>query len=271
TVLPLLVSTYDREGDRLIPGMGTPGPRALTFAPVLDIGLTPLPDLLATAITTCRTLLGGEVEIEFALTWDGTTGDHLQLGLLQMRPMAGSAESVTLPALEPGAPSVLTASVRVLGNGRVSGIHDVVCAWPDRFDAAKTPQAAAAIARFNRELMAAGRPYLLIGFGRVGSSDPWLGIPVQWGEIAGAAVIVEGPGPGMTSVDPSQGSHFFHNLCNLHVLYFTLDPTQGETIDWEWLATQKVLAERESVRHIRLASPLQVLADGASGRGVIIK
>ena len=113
------------------------------------------------------------------------------------------------------------------------------------------------------------RPYVLIGFGRWGSSDPWLGIPVTWPQISGARVIIEATLPEM-HVDASQGSHFFHNLLSFHVQYFTVRHTGEYAIDWAWLDRQPALAETDFLRHVRLAEPLQVRVDGRCGRGVIL-
>lgn len=121
----------------------------------------------------------------------------------------------------------------------------------------------------NASLIAAGRPYLLIGFGRWGSSDPWLGIPVTWPQISGARVIVEATLPDM-HVDASQGSHFFHNMISFHVPYFTVRHTHGGRIDWAWLERQSVVSETQLVRHVRAEAPLRVRVDGHQGRGVIL-
>jgi hypothetical protein len=133
---------------------------------------------------------------------------------------------------------------------------------------AHTRRIAAEIETIDRDLTAAGRPYLLIGFGRWGSSDPWLGVPVAWSQIAGAKVIVEASLPG-ASPDPSQGTHFFHNLTSFGVPYLTVRHTGPYAIDWEWLDRQPAANETELVRHVRLASPLRVKVDGRTGCGVI--
>ena len=125
----------------------------------------------------------------------------------------------------------------------------------------------------NRRLLEESRPYLLLGFGRWGSSDPWLGIPVKWGQIAGARVIVESTLPGMDK-EPSQGAHFFHNLISFQVSYLCVrhDETSAagaRTIDWDWLDRQPCATETEYVRHVRLEQPLRIKVDGRSGRGAV--
>jgi hypothetical protein len=174
--------------------------------------------------------------------------------------------------LDAGGPAgVLLQSHQVLGNGVNRRIADIVYVDPERFDAARTPAIAREVDQFNTELRREQRPYLLIGPGRWGSSDPWLGIPINFSQINGARVVVEIALPQM-NVDPSQGSHFFQNLTSLRIGYFTvpLQRTEG-FIDWEWLQTQPPVRATEHLRHVRLDHPLEVRIDGRIGHGVILK
>ena len=158
-----------------------------------------------------------------------------------------------------------------MGNGIVDDIRDVVFARPEAFDAKFSRVVAGEIDTVNRTLVREGLPYLLIGFGRWGSSDPWLGIPVIWSQVSGAKVIVEAALPGV-NVEPSQGSHFFHNLSSFQVSYFTVRHAAAEGgIDWPWLSQQEVVEETRFLRHVRLRDPLEVRVDGRTGRGVIRK
>jgi hypothetical protein len=163
---------------------------------------------------------------------------------------------------------LLLASERVMGNGVIDGISDIVYVKPDSFEARHTSTIASELDRLNRDLVAEGRPYLLIGFGRWGSADPWLGIPVVWGQIGGAKVIVEATLPEM-NVDPSQGSHFFHNITSFRVSYFSVHHASRPGIDWAWLGRQRSVAETTFLRQLRLAAPLIVKVDGRAGRGAI--
>jgi hypothetical protein len=168
-------------------------------------------------------------------------------------------------------PAVLAGSERVMGNGIVDDIRDVVYLRPEAFDPKYSRSMAGEIERTNRELLREGRPYLLIGFGRWGSSDPWLGVPVTWSQVSGARVIVEATLPGM-SVEPSQGSHFFHNLSSFRVSYFTIRHGGAVgSIDWEWLDGKPAASETSWLRHVRLPEPIEVRVDGRTGRGVIRK
>ncbi len=267
--LRLVASTYDGRSDRLSSGVGIRGPRALTFAPMLVIEEYPLNDLLKAVLRICQDALGAPVEIEFAATFppEGDDGPA-RFGFLQVRPMAVSEDvvDVDLDALDRG--SVLAASERVMGNGVVTGVRDVVYVKPETFEAVHSRAVGEEIARINLDLVERGVPYLLIGFGRWGSSDPWLGIPVAWSQIGGARAIVEATLPAM-NVDLSQGSHFFHNISSFGVSYFSV-PFDGDfPIDWAGLARHAAVAETEFVRHVRLPRPLRISVDGRQGRGAI--
>jgi hypothetical protein len=177
-------------------------------------------------------------------------------------------EAVSLDLADLKGEGVLLATEQALGNGARDDIRDVVFLKPDVFDARATREIAEELEGINRELVAEGTPYLLIGFGRWGSSDPWLGVPVDWGQISGARVIVEASRPDMI-FDMSQGSHFFHNVISFRVLYLSLKHTGPYAIDWDWLTAQTSVRETAHVRHARLAAPLTVKVDGRGGRGVI--
>ena len=260
-------STYDAEADRLAPGLGRPGPRVLDFAPTLVWNELPLVPALRRLLAVCEEELYGPVEIEFALSLPDA--GPARLGFLQVRPLLVSADAVELAEDELVAPGTLVASTAALGNGRAE-LRDVVYVEPTRFEARLTPAIALEIEGLNRGLLEAGRPYLLIGFGRWGSADPWLGIPVRFDQIAGARGIVEAALPHMNP-EPSQGSHFFHNLQSLSVLYLTVPLASARAIDWDWLASQKVVARTEHVRHVRSERPLTLRVDGRTRRGVVTR
>jgi Pyruvate phosphate dikinase, AMP/ATP-binding domain len=262
-----VASTWDPGSDRLVPGTARPGPRVLDFAPLLVHGDVPLVSLVRKLLAACEPALGGPVEIEFALGLP--PAEPARLGFLQVRPLVVSRDVVGVSEADLEGPGVVIASRAALGNGRQE-VEDVVFVEPDRFEARHTPSIATQIERFNRALGEAGRPYLLIGFGRWGSTDPWLGIPVRWDQIAGARGIVEATLPQM-SPEPSQGSHFFHNLSSFGVLYFTVSHARGRGIDWTWLMSQEVVDRTEHVRHVRSGRPLVLRVDGRCGRGVAVR
>ena len=234
-VLRYLASTYDARSERLSMGVGIRGPRALTFAPLLVLEEYRLNDLLRSLLALCSDAMGGPVEIEFAVTFPENGDGPAQFGFLQVRPMAVSSAVVELDITAIPREDLLLASDRVMGNGVVDDVQDVVYVRPEHFEARHTPAIASEIARLNLDLVDAGRPYLLVGFGRWGSSDPWLGIPVEWSQIGGARAIVEATLPSM-NVDLSQGSHFFHNISAFNVSYFSVAFDGERPIDWDGLA-----------------------------------
>lgn len=266
--LRLLASTYDSRSERVVPGTGPDGPRILNFDPILVGEEIPVNNLVKALLAACEEAVDAKVEIEFAMTWPRGEPAPARFGFLQVRPMVVSDEAVDVSDEEFDSPDLLAASSRVMGNGIVEGIRDVVYVRPDHFEARHTRQIASELERMNTPLQDEGRPYLLIGFGRWGSSDPWLGIPVDWGQICGAKVIVEATLPTM-NVDPSQGSHFFHNISSFKVSYFSVRYDRDRPIDWDWLAAQETVAETDLVRHVRLQSPLRVKVDGRTSRGAI--
>lgn len=263
-----VASTYDPDSDRLAPGTGRSGPRAVTFAPLLLLDEFPLNALVKRILAVCEDGIGEKVEIEFALNLDTPSRDPSSLGFLQVRPMVVSDERVDVLADELEGEGLLLSSDNVMGNGVVEGVRDVVYVKPEGFEAGKVRQAAMEIGAINREMLEARRPYVLIGFGRWGSSIPSLGIPVGWGDICGARAVVEATIPVM-NVDLSQGSHFFHNISSFGVSYFSVRHDGSHRVDWEWLARQPAIRESDTVRHVRASRPLVVKVDGRTGRGVI--
>jgi hypothetical protein len=159
----------------------------------------------------------------------------------------------------------------VLGNGVSHVIQDIVYVKPAVFDAAKSPQIAVEVDKLNSQLRNENIPYMLIGPGRWGSTDPWLGIPVKWSQISGVKVVLEVSLPSM-NVDPSQGSHFFQNMTSLRIGYFTIPLNSAkEFIDWPWLEGLPFISETPFLRHIRLAQPLKIMIDGRKSQGIILK
>ena len=266
-----LGSTYSHENGAVYDGLSRPGVRLVSFAPVLKHGVFPLAEILDLVLDIGRRGMNRATEIEFAVRLDVPPGAPREFGFLQMRPLVLSREGEALEIDESDSARVLCLSHKVLGNGRLDDLRCAVVVDFHRFDRAQSPQAARAVARFNAELLARGTPYLLIGVGRWGSTDPWLGIPVRWDDISGARVIVEA-GFRDFRVTPSQGSHFFQNLTSFQVGYFTANPELGEgSVDWDWLAAQSAEAEDGHVRLLRFERPLEVRMNGRQNRGVIYK
>jgi hypothetical protein len=264
------VSTYDAGSDRLNPGLGSRGPRALTFAPLLGSRFIPFNDLVKRLLALSEEVVGSPVEIEFAVNLDRRDLLPARFGFLQLRPMMVGGEKIDVSEDELVSENVLVASEAVLGNGSRNDIEDVVYIPPQSWDPNQTQLIAKEIEAVNQSLVQAGQPYLLIGFGRWGTSDPRLGLPVAWGQISGARVIVEATLPDVQP-DLSQGSHFFHNLLSFRVLYLSVEHHGALSIDWQWLAQQPMVRSTGRVVHTRLRAPLDVRVDGGSGRGVIVR
>lgn len=268
--LAAVASTYSAANERVYSGIGRPGVRLVTFAPVLKHGVFPLADVVRELLRLGRAGTRMPVEIEFAVDLEPEDGGPPEVGFLQLRPL-GSVEQARVDLPEVEAEAVLCESPRVLGNGHVDDVRDIVVIDPEAFDRGRSRETARHVAEFNRELVKAGRPYLLLGVGRWGSSEPWLGIPVAWEDIAGARVIVEA-GMRDFKVTPSQGTHFFQNLVSLDVGFFTVNEAVGEgRVDWDWLKGCSAHGERGCVRHLRFEEAVQAHVDGRRRRGVIVK
>jgi hypothetical protein len=215
--------------------------------------------------------MSSPVEIEFAVDLASAKAGRAEFGLLQMRPLALTREDEELEVGDADPAQLIARSSNVMGNGRVEGIRDLVVVDFLRFDRAGSVQAAATVGQFNAALGREGLPYLLIGVGRWGSTDPWLGIPVSWDQISGARAIVEA-GFRDFKVTPSQGTHFFQNLTSFNVGYFTVNPDEGDGfVDWSWLSAQPAVRESGPVRHLRFAEPIAVKMNGKTNSGIIFK
>jgi hypothetical protein len=277
--LRAVASTYSKDNHAVYDGVSRPGSRIVTFAPMLKHGTFPLAEILDDLVRAGEDALGNAVEIEFAVrlpqqaeSMDGQpTGQVAEFGFLQIRPLtlARDTEDLALDDVRPE--ELICQSSKVLGNGRIDNLRDIVVVDSQRFERSRSQEVGAAVARFNRLLNEQNRPYLLIGVGRWGSTEPWLGIPVEWDEISGARVIVEA-GFRDFRVTPSQGSHFFQNLTAFQIGYFTVNPDAGEgSVDWQWLTEQPAVEEEGCVRHLRFAEPIRVLMNSRTSQGVIFK
>ena len=270
-VLYLLASTFDPERDSVVPGIGPRGPRVLNFAPMLVQEEFSLNELVKALLNAAEKATNSKVEIEFALTFQNRPGEHTRarLGFLQVRSMVVSDQVVEVSVEDLCDPRAIVASDMVIGNGADDGIQDIVFVRPEQFSALRTPAVAQQLESINRELQQQHRPFLLIGFGRWGSSHPSLGIPVEWAQISGARAIVEATLPEM-NVELSQGSHFFHNLSSFRASYFMVPSGRPFGINWDWLNRQPVLHETDLVRHVRPKGRLSLRVDGRTRRGVIL-
>jgi hypothetical protein len=270
-VLAGLGSTYSVSNDAVYDGLSRKGPRVVTFAPILKHAQFPLADLLnlLTEMGTWGT--SSDVEVEFAVNLSVPEGQPKEFGFLQMRPQAMADDVMDARFEDINPDHILCRSDRVLGSGKIRGIRDLLVVDYKNFDRSRSAEAAQEVSRLNAKLVQEGKNYLLVGVGRWGSTDPFLGIPVTWDQIAGARVIVEA-GFRDLCVTPSQGTHFFHNLTSCNVGYFTVNPESGDgAVDWDWLYRQPAVETGTFFRHIRLPEPLTVLMNGKTREGFVLR
>ena len=268
--LNYIASTYDPYDQVIRDGLYPGGRKVITFANILQHDVFPLPRLLQLALKYGQEEMRRPVEIEFAANLShekDKTGDFF---LLQIRPIVDAKEVLDedLAALPDDA--LLLRSNNSLGHGVMNDICDVVYVKTANWSASRNPQIAGEIEKLNQQFLDEGRNYILVGPGRWGSSDPWLGIPVKWPHISAARVIVEA---GLTNyrVDPSQGTHFFQNLTSFGVGYFTINAYLGDgSYNEAFLNAQPALHETDFLRHVRFEQPAVVKMDGKKKRGVVM-
>ena len=266
-----VASTYSAENDSVYDGMSRSGKRVVTFAPILKHKVFPLAEILELVLEMGEWGIGTPVEIEFAGNMNVPAGAPKEFAFLQIRPLVLGVEVEDLEIEAINSSDVLCQSTQVLGNGVMRDIRDIVVVDINKFDRAKSKEVAKEIETFNRRLLALQRPYILIGVGRWGSQDEWLGIPVSWEQISGASVIVESAFKDF-DVTPSQGSHFFQNITSFRVGYFTVNSFNNlGFIDWEWLEKQEPVEQLEYTSHLRFAEPMTVKINGGQNKGVIMK
>lgn len=263
-------STYSHDNHAIYDGLSRKGMRIVNFAPVLKNKIFPLPDVLELLLDLGKWGMGTPVEIEFAVNMSSSI-QRREIGVLQVRPMVLQREMETLRINEKEISEAICFSENVMGNGIVKDIHDIIFVDFHRFERSKSRQVADEISYFNNRLISEGRQYVLIGVGRWGSLDPWLGIPVTWEKISGARAIVESNFKDFM-VSPSQGSHFFQNLTSFLVGYFTIDSFKEQGfVDWDWLLKQEATEKREFSSLLRFVNPLQVKMNGRENIGIICK
>ncbi|MDR1783360.1 MAG: phosphoenolpyruvate synthase [Dysgonamonadaceae bacterium] len=273
--LQYLSSTYDAQDQVLLDGY-YPGPsrKVITFSGVLNNDVFPLAEILDYVLKLGQTEMGRPVEIEFAVNLEKTPlkGVVGNFYLLQLRPIVDSKEVVDEDLLKIAPEDCLLKSRHALGHGVSNDVCDVIYVKTDNYSAANNPRIAEEIEQLNKIMLAEERNYVLIGPGRWGSNDPWLGIPVKWSHISNARVITES-GLENYRVDPSQGTHFFHNLTSFGAGYFTINPyIEGDGVyDEAYLNAQPALHETPFLRHIRFENPLSIKIDGRKSAGVVLK
>ncbi len=269
--LNYVASTYSPENDAIYDGTSRPGLRIFSLAPMLKYKTFPIAEILNGILEVGTWGMGAPVEIEFAVNLRRTNEAKNEFALLQMRPLVVDYEKEELNLKGYKENDLLCKSENALGNGIIRGIKDIVYVKLGSFNRAKTADIARELDKLNSKLTARKKKYILIALGRIGTKDPWLGIPVTWEQISGARTIVESNFQDMY-VEPSQGSHFFHNLTSFKVGYFTVDPFRNRGfLNWDWLDKLAKRRDMKYVAHVELDEPLTVKINGRTNEGVILK
>ncbi len=269
--LRFAASTYDDDSKMIRDGILHDGKRVITFSKVLNYKSFPLAEILDDLLKIGQRELNTPVEIEFAVNLDVPDGAPRTFDFLQIRPIVSEQRtSIDLDHIPEG--DVLIRSDWALGNGEINHIYDMVYVKTAGFNPVNNPEIAVSVGKVNAEMKAQKCNYILCGPGRWGSSDPWLGIPVDWPQISEARLIVES-GLHNYRVDSSQGTHFFQNLTSFRIGYFTINPytKDGGMYDIAFLDAQPAVYEDKYIRRVRCVAPLQILIDGKHMKGVVLK
>ncbi len=259
--MKLLASTYIPEEGRIRDSSHMPGYRVLTFAQILKYDPFPLPKILSEVLAMGQTGMGCPVELEFSVNLCQGGDCDPEFAFLQLRPMTARAELGQVEIGEEEKNQAFCYSHHALGNAERNDLADILYIKQDSFDPARTPEIAHEIGKLNGALLKSGRKYLLVGPGRWGSADRWLGIPVTWAEICGVGAMIE-ISSSQLKADPSQGSHFFHNITSLGINYVTLSEGDSDFLDWDWLTALPVASETNFVAHVKLDKPFVLKVDG---------
>ena len=268
----LVASTFSLENNRMVPGVAASGPRVISFDAILKYGRFPIAQILTDVMDICKRAMMCDIEIEFAVdVIPNTKGQELVMKLLQVRPVAefGDDRGLSIEKAEEVITTKLIHSSKALGSGFFEGMKYILSVPSSSFDSSKTREMAAEVARLNETIKSEGASYLLMGPGRWGSSDPWLGIPVVWSDISEARMIVETAIPGYR-IEPSQGTHFFQNITSLGVGYLTIDTVYGDgEIDENAISSLECVHDGEYVKLYKAPEGLIGFIDRKSNQSLI--
>jgi len=262
-------STYSPAEDRIRDGYFSKDYPVVTFSRILKGGELPLAAIIETILKIGQTAMGCPVEMEFSVTGVSGARTPPEFAILQIRPMIAREELSTVMISDHETVNSICRSSNCLGNGLIQNISDIIYVKPDAFDPAQTLTIAEEIGKLNAQLVRDQKKYLLIGPGRWGSADRWLGIPVKWQQIDAVGAMIESTHR-LMNAEPSQGSHFFHNITSLGIFYMNVDETKGDHIDWQWVYANPVVADSRYVTHVRLHAPILIKIDGKSSKGIIL-
>lgn len=267
-----VASTFSVENNRMVPGITAKGPRVISFDAILKYNRFPFAQIINDLLALCKEALMCDVEMEFAADIDyNNKANGLVLKLLQVRPVGeyGSDSKISIEAGMSSMEKVLVKSSKALGSGHIENITHVIHVPSATFDSARTKEMAQEIAHFNSVVRNEGGSYLLVGPGRWGSSDPWLGIPVLWSDISEAKVIVESAIPGY-QIEPSQGTHFFQNITSLGVGYLTVDTVRGDgEIDEAAISSLDIVSEGKYTKLYKAVPSIDAYIDRSTNKAVV--
>ena len=264
-----VASVWDMQNQRISDSLFEDGRRIITFSQILKYDTIPLAQIIGDLLRMGEQEMGCPVEMEFAVDMDVPYGAERTFCFLQIRPIVEQQDARSLDWDSVGTSDARIYAESALGLGAIEGVTDVVYVRSGTFDTSRTQRIASEIGELNNRLRSEKRPYVLVGPGRWGSSDPWLGIPVKWPSISEAKVIVE-CGLENFRVEPSQGTHFFQNLTSFGVGYLTINPFMGDgRFDEGRLDAMPAVYESESVRHVRFDAPLYIYIDGRKNKGIV--
>lgn len=266
-----VASTFDYNNNILRDGVNYPGKKVITFANILKNNVFPLADILNDLLMIGSKEMNKGIEIEFAVDLNVPKDHPVIFFPLQIRPIVETKEYLGEDISDIPAEKTIIKAHQALGNGKIENIRDFIYIKPESFDPAKTKEIAQMMGQINDKFVAEGKNYVLVGPGRWGSNDPWLGIPVKWPQISAARVIVEA-GLKNYRIDPSQGTHFFQNITSFRVGYFTINPFINDGyFDLDYLSKFPAYFENDFIRHVRFEKPIMIKIDGKKKIGVIMK
>jgi hypothetical protein len=267
----LITSTYDYENNILRDGNFYEGKKIITFSSMLNHNNFPIAEILTDILQISKEAMNSDVEIEFAANLDTPKDEPKVLNYLQVRPIVpGDSQLIEINDCISESDALIY-SQKAMGNGNIKHVKDIIYIKPDVFDPAHNQELVAELNVLNEKMLKEKKGYILIGPGRWGSSDPWLGIPVKWPNISASRLIIEA-GLKNYRVDPSQGTHFFHNLTSFGVGYFTINPFLKDGFcDFVYFDSLKPEYNSERIRHIQLGKCLKIHIDGRTNRGAVFR
>ena len=262
-------SVYSYDNNSIIPGLNHAGPRVVNFADILKYNYVPLAKTIEVVLEVVKEAMGSPVEIEFAVDLNKDEENKASFYVLQLKPLIGNIIDYNIDMQKIRQEDILLYSEKEMGNGLMIDIRDVVFIDPDTFDNSKTMEMANEMEKINTEMIRKNRNYILIGPGRWGTRDRWIGVPVNWPQISHAKVIVETSLEGFP-LDASSGSHFFHNVTSMNVGYFCIQPEFSKSfIRYDILKAQKNLRKTQYFTIVNFEKPLTVKMDGKKRISVI--